>query len=37
MTNLIEKIKETSLYLQGQGIENPTIGIVLGSGLGFGK
>jgi purine-nucleoside phosphorylase len=33
MINLIEKIKETSSYLNQQGIQNPTIGIVLGTGL----
>lgn len=34
MINLIEKIKETSSYLNQQGIQHPAIGIVLGTGLG---
>ncbi|HEY5406134.1 MAG TPA: purine-nucleoside phosphorylase [Ginsengibacter sp.] len=34
MINLIEKIKETSVYLSKQGIQNPVIGVVLGTGLG---
>ena len=33
MINLIEKIKKTSSYLNHQGIQNPTVGIVLGTGL----
>jgi purine-nucleoside phosphorylase len=34
MDNLIEKIKQTASYLQQQGIEEATAGIVLGTGLG---
>src|SRR5664279_2462239 len=33
MNNLIEKIKETSSYLNREGIENPIVGVVLGTGL----
>lgn len=33
MDNLIEKIKKASAYLEDQGIKNPLIGIVLGTGL----
>lgn len=31
---MLEKIRETQAYLQGKGLENPEIGLILGSGLG---
>lgn len=34
MDHLIEKIKETTDYLKKKGIENPAVGVVLGTGLG---
>ena len=34
MDNMIEKIAETAAYLQQQGIKQPTVAIVLGTGLG---
>ena len=34
MNNMIEKVAETAAYLQQQGIQQPTVGIVLGTGLG---
>ena len=34
MNNLIEEIKETSSYLNRKGVENPSVGVVLGTGLG---
>lgn len=34
MDNIIGKIKETADYIKCKGIENPAIGIVLGTGLG---
>ncbi len=34
MDNMIAKIKETALFLRVQGIDQPTIGVVLGTGLG---
>ena len=34
MNDIIAKIKETAQYLKQKGIEQPTIGIILGTGLG---
>ena len=34
MNNMIEKVAETAAYLQQQGIQQPTVAIVLGTGLG---
>lgn len=31
---VFEQIKETALFLQNKGIQNPTVGIVMGTGLG---
>ncbi len=31
---MIEKVKETLDFIRGKGIDNPTVGIILGTGLG---